>query len=222
MVRRWQRVKGYSVRLVLGDEARRKARGGVTLPKVLRAGALRPSSDRIFKFDDMVKSTAIWRTAANRQDRRYALNDHEPSAEVAGPGIDAAAGRVAVILSGIFVRSWTARSSTVAIPVIRSTLHASFGEAESRWQLRTGVLRRHDHRGTTWRHLRPAPCLHGGLCSITLTSFICGVAPNMRFLLLAGLLQGASAAMLSPQVLRCANVLCRGRRAVRQRSARWA
>ncbi len=42
-------VKGYSVRLVAGDEARRKVAKG------LASGALKPVIDRTFKFDDMVE-----------------------------------------------------------------------------------------------------------------------------------------------------------------------
>jgi MFS family permease len=36
--------------------------------------------------------------------------------------------------------------------------------------------------------------------AFTLTSFVCGVAPNIEVLIAGRLLQGASAAMLSPQV----------------------
>src|SRR6202022_5174527 len=36
--------------------------------------------------------------------------------------------------------------------------------------------------------------------AFTLTSFVCGVAPNVEVLIAGRLLQGASAAMLSPQV----------------------
>jgi MFS family permease len=59
------------------------------------------------------------------------LSDHEPSSEVASPGIDARRRvALAVVLSGIFVTVMDSSIVNVAIPVIRSTLHASFGEAE--------------------------------------------------------------------------------------------
>jgi MFS family permease len=59
------------------------------------------------------------------------LSDLEPSTEVANPGIDARRRvALAVVLSGIFVTVMDSSIVNVAIPVIRSTLHASFGEAE--------------------------------------------------------------------------------------------
>jgi hypothetical protein len=55
-----------------------------------------------------------------RQDRRYALSDHEPSSEAASPGIDARRRvALAVVLSGIFVTVMDSSIVNVAIPVIR-------------------------------------------------------------------------------------------------------
>jgi NADPH:quinone reductase-like Zn-dependent oxidoreductase len=55
MIRKMLTVKGYSIRLVTGDEARRK--GAVEyVTKGLASGALKPIIDRIFKFDDMVEA----------------------------------------------------------------------------------------------------------------------------------------------------------------------
>jgi NADPH:quinone reductase-like Zn-dependent oxidoreductase len=54
MIRKMPTVKGYSVRLVTGDNARRK----VAVEYVadgLASGALKPVIDRTFKFDDMVE-----------------------------------------------------------------------------------------------------------------------------------------------------------------------
>ena len=53
MIRKMTIVKGYSVRLVTGDEARRKA-AVEYVTTGLASGALKPVIDRIFKFDDMV------------------------------------------------------------------------------------------------------------------------------------------------------------------------
>jgi NADPH:quinone reductase-like Zn-dependent oxidoreductase len=54
MIRKMPTVKGYSIRLVAGDEARRN--GAVEyVTKGLATGALKPIIDRIFKFDDMVE-----------------------------------------------------------------------------------------------------------------------------------------------------------------------
>src|SRR5216683_321616 len=54
MIRKMTIVKGYSIRLVTGDEARRKAAVDY-VSKGLASGALTPVIDRIFKFDDMVE-----------------------------------------------------------------------------------------------------------------------------------------------------------------------
>ena len=130
------------------------------------------------------------------------MNDHEPSAEVAGPDIDARRRvALAVILSGIFVTIMDSSIVNVAIPVIRSTLHASFGEAEltvasyalafSAGMITGGRL------GDIYGQRR---VFMVAFAAFTLTSFICGVAPNIEVLIAGRLLQGASAAMLSPQV----------------------
>jgi NADPH:quinone reductase-like Zn-dependent oxidoreductase len=53
MIPKMPAVKGYSIRLVVGDDARRKAAVEYVV-KGLASGALRPVIDRTFKFDDMV------------------------------------------------------------------------------------------------------------------------------------------------------------------------
>src|ERR1700722_11019445 len=52
MIPKMPAVKGYSIRLVVGDEARRKA-AVEYIVKGLASGALKPVIDRTFKFDDM-------------------------------------------------------------------------------------------------------------------------------------------------------------------------
>ena len=54
MIRKMPTVKGYSVRLVMADNARRKV-AVEYVAKGLTSGALKPVIDRIFKFDDMVE-----------------------------------------------------------------------------------------------------------------------------------------------------------------------
>jgi NADPH:quinone reductase-like Zn-dependent oxidoreductase len=54
MIRKMPTVKGYSIRLVAGDEARRKA-AVEYVTKGLASGALKPVIDRVFKFDEMVE-----------------------------------------------------------------------------------------------------------------------------------------------------------------------
>ena len=53
MIRKMPTVRAYSIRLVTGDEARRKA-AVEYVAKGLVSGALKPVIDRTFKFDDMV------------------------------------------------------------------------------------------------------------------------------------------------------------------------
>jgi MFS family permease len=106
----------------------------------------------------------------------------------------------------------------VAIPIIRSTLHASFGEAEltvasyalafSAGMITGGRL------GDIYGQRR---VFMVAFAAFTLTSFLCGVAPSIEVLIAGRLLQGASAAMLSPQVFALVRMSF-----VRQRSARWA
>jgi NADPH:quinone reductase-like Zn-dependent oxidoreductase len=55
MIRKMPTVKGYSIRLVTGDEARRKV-AVEYVANGLAAGALKPVIDRTFKFDDMVEA----------------------------------------------------------------------------------------------------------------------------------------------------------------------
>jgi NADPH:quinone reductase-like Zn-dependent oxidoreductase len=54
MIRKMPVVKGYSIRLAVGDAERRKAAVDY-VTKGLASGALRPVIDRTFKFDDMVE-----------------------------------------------------------------------------------------------------------------------------------------------------------------------
>ena len=130
------------------------------------------------------------------------MSDYEPSAETTGPGIDARRRvALAVVLSGIFVTVMDNSIVNVAIPTIRSTLHTSFGEAEltiagyalafSAGMITGGRL------GDIWGQRR---VFMVAFAAFTLTSFVCGVAPTIQVLIAGRLLQGASAAMLSPQV----------------------
>jgi EmrB/QacA subfamily drug resistance transporter len=106
---------------------------------------------------------------------------------------------LAVVLSGIFVTVMDNSIVNIAIPAIRSTLHASFAEAEltvasyalafSAGMITGGRL------GDIQRRVFMA-----AFAAFTLTSFVCGVAPNIEVLIAGRLLQGASAAMLAPQV----------------------
>ena len=130
------------------------------------------------------------------------MSDQEPCAEVTGSGIDARRWvALTVVLSGIFVTVMDSSIVNVAIPSIRSTLHASFGEAEltvasyalafSAGMITGGRL------GDIYGQRR---VFMMAFAAFTLTSFICGIAPNIAVLIAGRLLQGASAAMLAPQV----------------------
>jgi predicted MFS family arabinose efflux permease len=116
------------------------------------------------------------------------LSDHEPSAEVASPGIGARRWvALAVVLSGIFVTVMDSSIVNVAIPIIRSTLHASFGEAEltvatyalafSAGMITGGRL------GDIYGQRR---VFMVAFAAFTLTSFVCGVAPNIEVLIVEG------------------------------------
>ena len=130
------------------------------------------------------------------------MSDHEPSAEVAGPGIGARRWvALAVVLSGIFVTVMDNSIVNIAIPSIRTTLQASFGEAEltvasyalafSAGMITGGRL------GDIYGQRR---IFMVAFAAFTLMSFVCGVAPNIEVLIAGRLLQGASASMLAPQV----------------------
>jgi NADPH:quinone reductase-like Zn-dependent oxidoreductase len=54
MIPKMPTVKGYSIRLVVGDQARRKNAVEYVI-KGLASGALKPVIDRTFKFDDIVE-----------------------------------------------------------------------------------------------------------------------------------------------------------------------
>jgi len=54
LIRKMPTIKGYSIRLVTGDEARRKV-AVEYVTRGLASGALKPIIDRVFKFNDMVE-----------------------------------------------------------------------------------------------------------------------------------------------------------------------
>jgi len=127
---------------------------------------------------------------------------HEPSAVTVSLGLDARRWvALAVILSGIFVTIMDSAIVNVAIPNIRSTLHASFGEAEltvASYALAFSVGMITGGRLGDIYGQRSVFMV--AFAAFTLTSFACAVAPNIEVLIVGRLLQGASAAMLSPQV----------------------
>jgi MFS family permease len=108
---------------------------------------------------------------------------------------------LAVMLTGIFVTIMDSSIVNVAIPSIRSTLGASFAEAELviagyAFTFAVGLItggRLGDIFGQRRMFLV-------GFGAFTLTSTLCGLAPWPTVLLVARLLQGMSAAILSPQV----------------------
>jgi MFS family permease len=106
-----------------------------------------------------------------------------------------------VILTGIFVTIMDNSIVNVAIPSIRSTLGANFAEAELviagyAFTFAVGLItggRLGDIFGQRRMFLV-------GFGAFTLTSALCGLAPWPTVLVVARLLQGMSAAILSPQV----------------------
>jgi MFS family permease len=106
-----------------------------------------------------------------------------------------------VMLTGIFVTIMDNSIVNVAIPSIRRSLRASFAEAELviagyAFAFAIGLItggRLGDIFGQRRMFLV-------GFGAFTLTSALCGLAPWPAVLVVARLLQGLSAALLSPQV----------------------
>lgn len=109
---------------------------------------------------------------------------------------------LAVMLTGTFVAVMDNYIVNVAIPSMQRTLGASFAEAEfiiAAYLLTfaTGLItggRLGDIYGRRRMFLI-------GLAGFIATSALCGLAPNPDILILARLLQGLTAAILSPQVM---------------------
>src|SRR5277367_6308400 len=108
---------------------------------------------------------------------------------------------LAVMLAGIFVTVMDGAIVNVAIPSIRTTLGATFAEAELvvasyTFAFAVGLItggRFGDIFGQRRMFL-------AGFAAFTSTSALCGFAPSPNMLIVARLLQGASASLLSPQV----------------------
>src|SRR5882757_4827599 len=108
---------------------------------------------------------------------------------------------LAVMLAGIFVTVMDGAIVNVAVPSLRTTLGATFAEAElvvvgyififAIGMITGGRL------GDIFGHRR---IFLVGFTAFTLTSALCGFAPNSLTLIIARLLQGVSASLLSPQV----------------------
>jgi EmrB/QacA subfamily drug resistance transporter len=108
---------------------------------------------------------------------------------------------LAVMLAGIFVTVMDNSIVNVAIPSIRTTLGATFAEAELvvagyTFTFAIGLIT----GGRLGDVLGQRRMFLAGFAAFTLTSALCGLAPSPRTLIVARLLQGASASLLSPQV----------------------
>jgi EmrB/QacA subfamily drug resistance transporter len=106
-----------------------------------------------------------------------------------------------VMLAGVFVTVLDNSIVNIAIPSIRTTIGATFAEAELvvagyNFTFAVGLItcgRLGDIFGQRRMFL-------AGFAAFTLTSALCGLAPDPHTLIVARLLQGASASLLSPQV----------------------
>jgi EmrB/QacA subfamily drug resistance transporter len=106
-----------------------------------------------------------------------------------------------VMLAGIFVTVMDNSIVNVAIPSIRATLDATFAQAELvvagyTFVFATGLIT----GGRLGDILGQRRMFLAGFAAFTLTSALCGLAPDPHALIVARLLQGASASLLSPQV----------------------
>jgi EmrB/QacA subfamily drug resistance transporter len=108
---------------------------------------------------------------------------------------------LAVMLAGTFVTVMDGAIVNVAIPSIRTTLGATFAEAELVvvgyiFVFAIGMITG-GRLGDIFGQRR---VFLAGFVAFTLTSAMCGLAPGPLTLIVARLLQGASASLLSPQV----------------------
>jgi EmrB/QacA subfamily drug resistance transporter len=106
-----------------------------------------------------------------------------------------------VMLAGVFVTVMDNSIVNVAIPSIRTTLGATFAEAELvvagyTFIFAIGMITG-GRLGDIFGHRR---IFLAGFAAFTLTSALCGLAPGPHSLIVARLSQGASASLLSPQV----------------------
>jgi EmrB/QacA subfamily drug resistance transporter len=109
---------------------------------------------------------------------------------------------IVVVLTATFLGILNTFIVNVAVPTIQQSLHASFSEAQL---IITGYTLTYAVLLTTGGRLGD---LYGrkrlfliGISSFTLTSALCGMAPNPLLLILFRGLQGGSAALMIPQVL---------------------
>ena len=109
---------------------------------------------------------------------------------------------LAVTLTGAFMAIMDAFIVNISLPSIRADLHASFGEAQliiAGYGLIYAVgLVTGGRLGDLYGRKRMFML---GLGAFTLTSLGCGLAPTPTLLIVARLAQGASAAVMFPQVL---------------------
>ncbi|MFL6076334.1 MAG: MFS transporter [Mycobacteriales bacterium] len=107
-----------------------------------------------------------------------------------------------VLVTGQFMANIDNAVANVAGPAIRADLHASGSELQlvvSGFVLAYAVLLITGARlGTLFGYRR---MFLTGLAAFTLTSLACGLAPDATALIVARIFQGASAAMMVPQVL---------------------
>lgn len=137
--------------------------------------------------------------------------DHPPTAEHS-PGVATKTGpsalALAILLLGGFITVFDLFVVNVAIPSMQADLGAGFAEIGfviAGYELAFGVLliaggRLGDRHGR--RRLFAL-----GMAGFAITSFLCGIAPDATSLIVARLLQGATGAILFPQVYALLRVL---------------
>jgi EmrB/QacA subfamily drug resistance transporter len=107
-----------------------------------------------------------------------------------------------VMLAGIFVTVMDNSIVNVAIPSIRTTLDATFAQAELvvagyTFVFAIGLIT----GGRLGDVLGQRRMFLAGFAAFTMTSALCGLAQSPYSLIVARLLQGASASLLSPQIV---------------------
>lgn len=129
-----------------------------------------------------------------------------PNASLTGTAADRAGMRawlgLAVVLTGAFIAMLDTFIVNVAVPSIRANLHASYADGGL---VIAGYTLTYAIGQITGRRLGDAygrrRVFTAGLATFTLASALCALAPDPAVLVAGRLLQGAAAALLTPQVL---------------------
>jgi len=146
------------------------------------------------------------------------------TASSAAPAALTGRGRLGVALAILLIAQFMGQFDFFVVNVAAPRLREDLGASDAGLQLIVGAyafayaagLVAGGRLGDTHGHRR---MFITGMLAFTVTSLLCGVSPNEIVLIVARLLQGASAALMLPQVL--ALITLTGNAATRARSMAW-